>query len=99
MIDFEWYIQFNKNDAYRQRSIERREIDISQYVRKERFLYPQWEEQNKQIIAETNCAEIAELAAKGRKSGWCKYLKMQNSLSLLIGILKEGKFLNKEYDA
>ena len=44
MIDFEWYIQFNKNDAYRHRSIERREIDISQYVRKERFLYPQWEE-------------------------------------------------------
>jgi len=40
VIDFECHMQFNKNDRERQRPIERREIDVSQYVREERFSYP-----------------------------------------------------------
>jgi hypothetical protein len=40
VIDFERHIQLNKNDGERQRSIERREIDINGYAREERFSYP-----------------------------------------------------------
>lgn len=40
VIDLEWYVQFNKKDKERQRPIERREIELSQFVREERFSYP-----------------------------------------------------------
>jgi hypothetical protein len=40
VIDFDFHMQFDKNDRERQRLIQRRKIDVGQHVREERFSYP-----------------------------------------------------------
>jgi hypothetical protein len=41
VISFEHNMQFNKHDRNRQRTVTRKEIDVSNYVREERFCYPE----------------------------------------------------------
>ncbi|CAF3888705.1 unnamed protein product, partial [Rotaria sp. Silwood1] len=98
VVDFEWNIQFNKNNTARQRPIERREIDLSQYVREERFSYP---------VRATNSFDGGWNKNNDFQFRWGKQNEqiIANENYAVIaelaakGILKEGELQNKEWDA
>ncbi|CAF3733289.1 unnamed protein product [Rotaria socialis] len=98
-IDFKRNIQFDKQDRYKQRPVKRQIIDISNYVRQERFCFP--EEPLKSFANHEEGANFYtlwfithyEIADTGYKNLYpIAELAAQ-------GILIEGKLLNEEFDA
>ncbi|CAF3434328.1 unnamed protein product [Rotaria socialis] len=97
-IDFKRNIQFDKQDRYKQRPVKRQIIDISNYVRQERFCFP--EEPLKSFANHEEGANFYtlwfithyEIADTGYKNLYpIAELAAQ-------GILIEGKLLNEEFD-
>jgi hypothetical protein len=41
LIDFKHNVQIKKSDKHKQRPVKREEVDLNQYVREERFSYPE----------------------------------------------------------
>ncbi|CAF3829644.1 unnamed protein product, partial [Rotaria magnacalcarata] len=98
-IDFTRNIQFDKQYRYKQRPVKRQIIDISNYVRQERFCFPE-----EPLKSFANHGKEADLYT----SWFIKYYEIADTgyknlypIAELAaqGILIEGKLLNQEFDA
>ncbi|CAF4332092.1 unnamed protein product, partial [Rotaria magnacalcarata] len=98
-IDFTRNIQFDKQYRYKQRPVKRQIIDISNYVRQERFCFPE-----EPLKSFANHGKEADLYT----SWFIKYYEIADTGYKNLypiaefaaqGILIEGKLLNQEFDA
>ncbi|CAF3980507.1 unnamed protein product [Rotaria magnacalcarata] len=98
-IDFTRNIQFDKQYRYKQRPVKRQIIDISNYVRQERFCFPE-----EPLKSFANHGKEADLYT----SWFIKHYEIADTDNKNLypiaelaaqGILIEGKLLNQEFDA
>ena len=122
IINFNRNVQFKKDNQNNENAIKREEIDLNNYLREERFSFPenpsklfnnvnckysgsefinQWGRKNCNIIKrvlDTDYDSIIALAIEGIVNVLFSY-KTYMFIFLFLGILIEGRLLDKEFDA
>ncbi|CAF1311727.1 unnamed protein product [Didymodactylos carnosus] len=95
-------VQMRKDDKNKQWLVRREEVEVSQYLREERFCFPEKPKAAKSFgdIQENGSEFIREwwkrnkAIAENNKEEWQKIVEQACK-----GILKEGKLLNQEFEA